>query len=129
MAAVEAALDPRSTPRWSTQPIVVLGSRLDERARRALSMQKHRQHREVVTVEDAERRTISPIASWSEMDVWELLGLAGTSTPAFRVWQDDFSELVQLYRGAAGGCVIVPGRRAAGKACGARFGCHACQAV
>ena len=126
---VEAALDPRSTPRWSTQPIVVLGSRLDERARRALSMQKHRQHRGVVTVEDAGRRTISPIASWSEMDVWELLGLAGTSAPAFPVWQDDFSELVQLYRGAAGGCVIVPGRRAAGKACGARFGCHACQAV
>ena len=114
---------------WMRQPVVVLGSRLDESARRALSMKKHGQRPDAITTEDDGRRTISPIASWSELDVWEMIGLAGVKGGVYPVWQDDFSELVTLYRGAAGGCVIVPGKRAAAKACGARFGCHACQAV
>lgn len=115
---------------WRRQPVIVLGSRLDESGRRAASMSRHGQLADVISVDTAAgRRTLSPIADWSELDVWELLGLAGLAAPHYPVWQDDFAELVDLYRGAAGGCVVVPGRSAASKACGARFGCHACQAV
>lgn len=130
--AIRASADwaPDGRPSWRRQPVIVLGSRLDESDRRAASMSRHGQRANVVSVDTvAGRRTISPIAEWSELDVWELLGLAGLSSPHYPVWQDDFAELVELYRGAAGGCVVVPGRTAGSKACGARFGCHACQAV
>lgn len=127
---IAAAVDrTQKRPVWRRRPVVVLGSRLDESARRAASMARNAQRHDAVTHRDDGRLEISPIALWSETDVWELLGLSGSKADVYPVWMDDFAELVQLYRGAAGGCVIVPGRSAGSKACGARFGCHACQAV
>lgn len=124
--------------RETTHPVVVLGSRREESAHRADSMERHGQVADQVSeiTDEAGKlisRTFSPIAEWEEADVWEVLAYAGTDRGVYPVWMDaeGFGEIVTLYRDAAGGaCVVVPGAARPGRtACGARTGCWNCQAV
>lgn len=138
-AAAEAgdrlALDRLDLLTAEPTPVVILGTRHEESATRSANMRKRGESAEQIVEHDG-RHLLSPIADWSEDDVWELLAVAGTAprhsgaNPAvpYPVWRPDFRPVIQLYRDAGGGeCPVIAVAGKAGRAgCGVRTGCHAC---
>lgn len=111
-------------------PVAVLGSRRDESASRAGSMQRNDQQPDLPTRGDAGQLTISPIANWSTDDVWSFLGRfnnAGSAPfPTFTRGRS-IDRMLALYRdGNEGVCGVVQGESGNRAACGSRFGCAFC---
>lgn len=77
------------------------------------------------------RSYLSPLADWSEDDVWKCLALARSGAfPSYT----DHEETQRIYRDAGGSSCHVVAAMASDQAksqrgCGARHGCHQCQAV
>lgn len=116
-------------------PVLLLGSRRDESATRARSMERHHQEADAITEQrDVNGKlvalTLSPLAEWTEWDVFEFLGETTPEAAApYTSWMP-LDEMLSIYRDANGGsCSLIPGARTAAKACGARTGCWACVAV
>jgi 3'-phosphoadenosine 5'-phosphosulfate sulfotransferase (PAPS reductase)/FAD synthetase len=119
-------------------PVVLVGTRFDESSGRAARMDDRGELDNEVwtqeirdkdgTLKGSEDR-LSPIAHWTQEDVWvflaELMGGERTSyTDAQDIWD--------VYRdGGNSSCVVVADdtMKASSKACGARFGCALCAAV
>lgn len=114
-------------------PVTLLGTRLDESARRAMNM-KARQDRPDVPVRNKDGDLVmTPLRDWSTDDVWEAIALYGSSVyPTY----SDFEETKRIYAHAAGtSCAVVAdaiyeggSRKRQGK-CGARTGCWSCVAT
>ncbi len=109
--------------------IVVLGVRRDESQTRQRSIDKQRKQRGSRLIKHKEllgAYIFSPIVDLSLDDVWEILGYSHAP------WGGTHSDLIRLYRDAAGGeCPVVLSQgEAAG--CGtssSRFGCWTCTVV
>ena len=111
-------------------PVTCLGTRYDESSRRAGAMRSRGESdRQAMRNKDGDL-VVSPIARWSDDDVWEAIALYGSGTlPGF----SDFEEMRRIYAHSVGtSCAVVAdaildgaARRQGG--CGARLGCHVCQ--
>ncbi|WP_019583840.1 phosphoadenosine phosphosulfate reductase family protein [Thioalkalivibrio sp. ALE16] len=117
---------------YADRPVVVLGTRMDESAGRAIRMEKRGEGAHVNEIKDPEtgavtQRTFAPIAAWTTDDVWAYLANAGEGQ-AFSAFTRDFRETIDLYKDSAGECVIVNAGASTqpAAACGARHGCWAC---
>jgi DNA sulfur modification protein DndC len=134
---LRAKLSPSDATRLDAieHPLILVGTRYGESQRRDQAMKKRSEGLEIQTQLDPAsgkpiRRTLAPIAYFEETDVWEVLGLAGLSRTDYPVWQSNFEEIVDLYRDAGGGeCPVIATTAKQRTGCGARFGCHMCQAV
>ena len=115
--------------------VAVLGTRFAESQARASHMRCRGEACDTITEGRSGNYcyyTVSPIADWSDAEVFFYLNLAGVDAylPAFT---EDFSDVLDVYADAAGdGCMLVPDpalsmRKQAG--CGARFGCFCCTRV
>ncbi|WP_237380889.1 phosphoadenosine phosphosulfate sulfotransferase [Cupriavidus sp. SW-Y-13] len=113
------------------EPVTSLGSRYDESTRRAAGMRLRGDSANVASRNKDGDLVISPVAHWSDDDIWEAVGLyAGGTRPGF----SDFEEMRRIYAHSVGtSCAVVAdaildggGGRRQGK-CGARLGCHVCQ--
>lgn len=112
------------------RPITLIGTRFEESEGRAARMDE-RGESGVRPWEKDGQLFLSPIATWTSDDVWELLGrMRSGAMPSFT----DAADVFDLY--AAGGgssCAVVADMATEGakksRACGARFGCSLCAAV
>ena len=109
--------------------IIVLGVRKDESATRKASIENHKnlENSNLTPHGDLKNALVyRPIADLSTDDVWEFL--AANDPP----WGGTHSDLIKLYREAAGGeCPIVLSQEEA-PGCGtnsSRFGCWTCTVV
>ena len=109
--------------------IIVLGVRKDESATRKASIESHQnlENSNLTPHSDLKNALVyRPIADLSTDDVWEFL--AANNPP----WGGTHSDLIKLYREAAGGeCPIVLSQEEA-PGCGtnsSRFGCWTCTVV
>ena len=109
--------------------IIVLGVRKDESATRKASIESHKnlENSNLTPHSDLKNALVyRPIADLSTDDVWEFL--AANDPP----WGGTHSDLIKLYREAAGGeCPIVLSQEEA-PGCGtnsSRFGCWTCTVV
>lgn len=113
------------------EPVTCLGTRFAESARRAEGM-RVRGDSDVAAIRNKDGDLVmSPIAHWSDDDVWEAIALYGArARPCF----SDFEDMRRIYAHSVGtSCAVVAdaisegsAKRKAGK-CGARLGCHVCQ--
>lgn len=113
------------------EPVVVLGSRTAESSSRAASMAKQNSSETEATRSQTGQLTISPIASWSTDDVWEMLSHFNNPTqPApFHSFASArmVDRVLEIYRDAnEGTCGVVLGESGNRAACGARMGCAFC---
>ncbi|ADC73199.1 phosphoadenosine phosphosulfate reductase (plasmid) [Thioalkalivibrio sp. K90mix] len=113
-------------------PVVVLGTRMDESAGRAIRMTRRGEGAHVNETRDPDTGTVTarsfaPLADWSTDDVWAYLADAGRDH-AYPGFAPDFTDTIELYRDSAGECVIVNAVASStpAAACGARHGCWAC---
>ena len=112
-------------------PVTLVGTRLDESERRRLNMLARGDRADQPVLNKDGDLVLTPIAHWSEEDVWEYLGECAS---AQREAYSDFTETLRIYAHAAGtSCAIVADAlmeggqvRRAGR-CGARHGCWSCQ--
>ncbi|MWL91982.1 phosphoadenosine phosphosulfate reductase family protein [Cupriavidus sp. SW-Y-13] len=113
------------------EPVTCLGSRYDESTRRAAGMRLRGDTDITASRNKDGDLVISPVAHWSDDDIWEAVGLyAGDARPGY----SDFEEMRRIYAHSVGtSCAVVAdaildgsGTRRQGK-CGARLGCHVCQ--
>ncbi|MBF0392694.1 MAG: phosphoadenosine phosphosulfate reductase family protein [Alphaproteobacteria bacterium] len=114
-------------------PVIILGTRFDESARRAVNMTTRGDRARQISVNADGDHTLPLIADFDTDDVWTYLALASSKPDAaYPGFAPDFAETVRIYRDAAGGeCVIVADARGVkkGGGCGARHGCALCTAV
>lgn len=112
------------------EPVILLGTRFDESARRAKKMAQRGEHTDVPIRNKDGQLILSPIAHFDTDSVWEALALYGTG---IRPSYSDFEETKTLYASAAAtSCAVVADAIMEGVArkrggCGSRFGCHTCQ--
>ena len=114
-----------------TAPSVVslVGTRFDESAHREAAM-RARDEREDELRDVEGRLFLSPIATWSVVDVWNILSVAGTNGNEYPVWRDTLLSIMAVYSDASGGeCPIESSAAKNSAGCGARFGCATCCAV
>jgi DNA sulfur modification protein DndC len=111
------------------ETVTVLGVRLDESRRREAAM-KGRGDNAMAPVRNPEGHLVlSPIAEWTEVDVWDFLALFLDSMSApfdSYVSPDSVRRLLDLYRDAnegTCGMFLVDGARSP---CNTRFGCWTC---
>jgi DNA sulfur modification protein DndC len=113
-----------------SEPVQLLGTRLDESARRKIAMEKAGQNYTSPIRNKLGILEMSPIATFTTDEVYEYLALAGINKqyPSF---QDNFEETLRIYRDAAGECMVVADAANMGTkaGCSARFGCAFCVAV
>lgn len=109
--------------RGLAEPVVVVGTRLDESSRRSANM-KARGERPDAVVDGL----IAPISDWSTDDV--LVFLIDRDLEQYR-FDHDYRSIIEFYAGASGSeCIVTPEKKVgAGGGCGARSGCHVCQKV
>ncbi|SDD59075.1 hypothetical protein SAMN05216345_111175 [Cupriavidus sp. YR651] len=117
--------------RGLAEPVTCLGTRYDESVRRATGMRLRGESDDTAARNKDGDLVLSPIAHWSDDDVWEAIALYGSgSRPCF----SDFEEMRRIYAHSVGrSCAVVADAildggtaRKQGK-CGARMGCHVCQ--
>ncbi|MCA3184081.1 DNA sulfur modification protein DndC [Cupriavidus metallidurans] len=111
-------------------PVTCLGTRYDESARRAAAMRSRGESDHAAMQNKDGDWVVSPIARWSDDDVWEAVALYGSGAlPGF----SDFEEMRRIYAHSVGtSCAVVADAILDGAArkqgrCGARLGCHVCQ--
>ncbi len=110
------------------EPIICLGTRFEESARRAANMLA-RGESAMIPVRNKDKELIlSPIANWSVDDVWETIGMAGNGHIDS---YSDFAETRRIYAHSENtSCAVVAdaigySRKKGG--CGTRTGCFVCQ--
>lgn len=115
------------------ESVTLLGTRFDESDQRSKRMRMRGESSEKVrtgSVGSTEYLTLSPIAEWSQEEVFAFLqGVGDGWVESFR---PNHNETLALYNDAAGfGCVLVPDPNTVNRAssCGGRFGCYACLIV
>lgn len=114
-----------------SEPVTLIGSRLEESERRALNMKAANAQADAPVKNRDDELVLTPLKNWTSDDVWEAIALYGSGLyPSY----SDFEETKRLYAHAAGtSCAVVAdaiheggNKRRIGK-CGARLGCHVCQ--
>lgn len=109
-------------------PVIILGTRYDESARRAANMAQRNESATVPVRNDAAELILSPIAHWSTDDVWELIGMAASGLMDS---YSDFAETKRIYaHSESSSCAVVADAISSGKkrgGCGTRTGCFTCQ--
>ncbi|KGC70254.1 phosphoadenosine phosphosulfate reductase family protein [Burkholderia pseudomallei] len=120
--------------RGYAEPVVCLGSRFTESAKRKAGMQSRGDRADVPTRNDEGDLTLCPIADFSTEDVWEFIGEV---TSELRTTYTDFRETSRIYAHAGNSsCAIVSdlsfeeataGKRKRRGHCDARTGCWTCQ--
>lgn len=122
------------------EPVVLVGTRFDESSSRAARMERRGESdQEVWTDRKFDEKTdklisselrLSPIARWSDEDVWMYLADLRAGR---RHSYTDVADLWDAYAAGGGGgsCAVAgeEGLKANAKACGARFGCALCTSV
>lgn len=113
-------------------PVTALGTRFDESTIRAHRMHARGDHAETPVLNKHNELVLSPIAHFTEDDVWEYIGMV---TSGLFESYTDFEETNRIYAHSAGtSCVMVaqaiyevdsPTKKNTG--CGARHGCFLCQ--
>ncbi|MFM5361646.1 phosphoadenosine phosphosulfate reductase [Aeromonas veronii] len=108
---------------------LMLGSRDAESSIRAANIAKQQGNAERV-VKTKEGGELYVVKQWLASDVWELLLSSGMG-PAYPLpsYLESNTETAELYKAATGECVWSAIDKKKSDACGARFGCWACQAV
>lgn len=109
---------------WA-KPVVLTGVRQGESAARDKRVALRNEHGDGIWTNDAGEFRASPIFSFTTEDVWETLGYASAGILES---YSDFADVIEFYRDASGGCMIVADMKPSGtsKPCGARSGCWAC---
>lgn len=124
----------------SGEPVVLVGTRFEESTVRGERMRERGEsdidlrRLEIVDAESKKAKRaeyqLSPVAHWSDEDVWVYLadvrsGKVATYTDVNDLWDAYAAE------GGGGSCAVVgdESMRVNAKACGARFGCALCTAV
>lgn len=110
------------------EPVTVLGMRLDESVARGNNMRARGDNAIEPVRNKAGELVLSPIADWSEDDVFEHLGNISNGL------LDSYSDMIEtdrIYAHSAGtSCSVVAmdeHQARKSKGCGARHGCHSCQ--
>lgn len=113
--------------------IVLIGTRRDESAVRERNMEARGESafEPVNTAKEGDKPSwvLSPIADFTTMDVFEFLGQV---TNGYIKTYSDFVALTEVYRDAAGECMVMGAIRGEAErkaGCGARHGCHSCLRV
>lgn len=114
------------------EPVTLTGTRFDESISRGAKMKKRGESATAPVRNKAGELVLSPIALWSEDDVWELLGLVRAG-----VYQSytDTEDLFRIYTDAGPtSCAVVndaiiEGGASSRGGCGARTGCWTCVKV
>ena len=111
---------------WA-EPVTLTGTRYDESRARGKKMTARGERATEVWRNKEGGAMLSPIAEWSDDDVWEYLGQM-RATPGRSY--SDFTDTFAIYASAAGAsCAVVADMMLGSKpknACGARFGCAVC---
>jgi DNA sulfur modification protein DndC len=119
-------------------PIVLVGTRFEESSSRAARMSGRGELDTQIWIEEIRSKDghlqrsenrLSPIAFWSQEDVWVFLSELSSGE---RQSYTDAKDIWDVYRdGGNSSCVVVAddAMKASAKACGARFGCALCTAV
>lgn len=122
----------------SGEPVVLVGVRFEESASRAARMTERGELDTEIWNEEVRNKDgklqrvehrLSPIAHWTQDDVWIFLS---ELTSGERQSYTDAKDLWDVYRdGGNTSCAVVSDdvMKANAKACGARFGCALCTAV
>jgi len=113
--------------------LTLIGTRFDESAVRNRNMTARGENSTdpvLVTKGGESNWTLSPIAEFTTMDVFEFIG--NVRSGRFKTYSD-FEQLVQVYRDAEGGeCMVnifASGTGSGKTSCQQRFGCWTCLAV
>ncbi len=119
-------------------PVVLVGTRYEESSSRAARMAERGELDTEIwqsevrgpdgTLKGVEDR-LSPIAYWTQEDIWVFLSELGSGE---RTSYTDAKDIWDVYRdGGNSSCVVVAddALKSSSKACGARFGCSLCTAV
>lgn len=109
------------------EPVICVGTRFDESAKRSARMIERDENATVPVRNKDGELVLSPIAQWSEDDVWEYLGMVGNG---MLDGYSTFQEVDRIYAHSAGTrCSVVAQAMTAGikrGGCGARTGCFVC---
>lgn len=112
----------------AVEPVVLVGTRFEESARRATKMAARGECATAPIRNSDGELVLSPIADWTADDVWEVIGFAASKL--FDSYSD-FAETKRIYAAAEGtSCAVVADAISSGKkrgGCGARTGCFVCQ--
>lgn len=111
--------------------VSLIGTRFDESAVRGRAMAERGESGvDAVDVMDDGQLVLSPIADFSQFDVFEFIGYVRSEKIES---YDDFTALVNLYRSANGGdCMVnayIAGKEQSKAPCNARTGCWTCARV
>lgn len=120
-------------PKWGEgeEVVTLTGSRFSESAARGIKMRKRGEMIDRPFRNKQGDLVFSPLAEWSDDDVWELLGLVGAGIyPSYT----DAADVIKMYADAGpSSCAVVNDAITSGSpargGCGARFGCSQCQIV
>ncbi|WP_050569758.1 phosphoadenosine phosphosulfate reductase family protein [Dickeya sp. NCPPB 3274] len=108
---------------------LLLGSRDAESTTRARNIAK-KQGSSSNVIKTREGGELYAIKNWRAEDVWEFLLSCGNRVDyPLPSYLPDNTETAEMYRSATGECVWTTHDKKQSDACGARFGCWACQAV
>lgn len=110
---------------------VLLGTRKDESVTRGVAMDKRGENPfDPVYNKLSKQWTLSPIAEFTELDVYEFLGLV--SSGLIETYSD-FKTMLQIYRdSSAGECMVniyATGQLQKNSGCGSRHGCWCCTKI
>lgn len=112
-----------------TQSLVCLvGTRFDESSSRQSKMNGRGEGDTILLNNPSGLTSNACIASWSLLDVWQLLMNCDASRDgSYDTFTPNFDWTLKLYKDAnEGTCSIITGDRGNKAACGARFGCGLC---
>ncbi|MDZ3971775.1 phosphoadenosine phosphosulfate reductase [Escherichia coli] len=120
----------RELPKEVRQKVcLLLGSRDAESTIRAANIAKQRGSSDRV-IKTKDGGELYVVKNWLASDVWEFLLSAGMgSAYPLPSYLESNVTTAELYKAATGECVWSATEKKASDACGARFGCWACQAV
>lgn len=111
---------------WA-EPVTLTGTRYNESQARGQKMTARGERSADIWRNTDGEAMLSPIAEWSDDDVWEYLGVVRAAPGRS---YSDFKETFEVYASAAGAsCAVVADMMLGSKpknACGARFGCAIC---
>jgi len=127
---LQRALIKRLTNAWS-EPVVMIGTRLDESAARERAMRARGDDGETPRRDAEGLLMFAPMAHMSTDDVWELIGLAASGL--FQTYSD-FESLKDIYASAgASECALVGDAATeelkSKRPCSSRTGCSVCLVV
>jgi DNA sulfur modification protein DndC len=103
-----------------SEGIVLVAVRTQESKARQKSLSRRLNGMEL---EKNHLRVFAPIFDFSEEDIWEFL--SQNHSP----WNEDYSQVINLYKTARGECPLIPEKNIRKSGCGSRFGCWVCTVV